>query len=65
MAEKYKNQTANHDNKLIEELYANGPGYGPGRACGICGVQIDKGAGFLRVLRFPPPIIIPSNSPSS
>jgi hypothetical protein len=25
MAERYKNQTANHDNKLTEELYANVP----------------------------------------
>jgi hypothetical protein len=25
MTERYKNQTANHDNKLIDELYANGP----------------------------------------
>jgi hypothetical protein len=25
IAERYKAQTANHDNKLIEELYTNGP----------------------------------------
>jgi hypothetical protein len=25
IAESYKAQTANHDNKLIEELYTNGP----------------------------------------
>jgi hypothetical protein len=25
MAERYKNQTANHENKLTEELYVNGP----------------------------------------
>jgi hypothetical protein len=25
MAERYKGQTANHDNELIEELYINGP----------------------------------------
>jgi hypothetical protein len=25
IAERYKNQTANHDNKLREELYTNGP----------------------------------------
>jgi hypothetical protein len=24
MAERYKDQTANHDNELIEELYTNG-----------------------------------------
>jgi hypothetical protein len=33
-------------------------------ACGVCGGQSDIGAGFLRVLRFPLPII-PSISPSS
>jgi hypothetical protein len=31
----------------------------------ICGGQSGAGAGFLRVLRFPPPIFIPPNSPSS
>jgi hypothetical protein len=30
-----------------------------------CGGQSDAGAGFLRVLRFPLPIFIPPNSPSS
>jgi hypothetical protein len=33
-------------------------------ACGVCGGQSGTGAGFLRVLRFPLPII-PSISPSS
>jgi hypothetical protein len=33
-------------------------------ACGVCGGQIGIGAGFLRVLRFPLPII-PPISPSS
>jgi hypothetical protein len=33
-------------------------------ACGVCGGQIGTGAGFLRVLRFPLPII-PPISPSS
>jgi hypothetical protein len=33
-------------------------------ACGVCGGQSGIGAGFLRVLRFPPPIIT-SVSPSS
>jgi hypothetical protein len=28
-------------------------------ACGVCGGQSGTGAGFLRVLRFPPPIIPP------
>jgi hypothetical protein len=32
---------------------------------GICGGQSGVGAGFLRVLRFPLPIFIPPNSPSS
>jgi hypothetical protein len=33
------------------------------RSCGICGGQSGTGAGFLRVLRFPLPILIPSNAP--
>jgi hypothetical protein len=33
-------------------------------ACGVCGGQSGTGAGFLRVLRFPLPII-PPVSPSS
>jgi hypothetical protein len=33
-------------------------------ACGVCGGQRGTGAGFLRVLRFPLPII-PPNSPLS
>jgi hypothetical protein len=37
----------------------------PGLASGICGEQSGAGAGFLRVLRFPLPIFIPPNSPSS
>jgi hypothetical protein len=32
---------------------------------GICGGQSGAGAGFLRVIRFPLPIFIPPNSPSS
>jgi hypothetical protein len=36
------------------------------RSCGICGGQTGAGAGFLRVLRFPLPIIIaPTASHSS
>jgi hypothetical protein len=37
------------------------------RSCGICGGQIGSRADFLRVLRFPLPILIPPtvlNSPS-
>jgi hypothetical protein len=30
---------------------------------GICGGQSGAGTGFLRVLRFPLPILIPQNSP--
>jgi hypothetical protein len=35
------------------------------RACGICGTQNDTGAGFLRVLRNPLPILIPPTAPHS
>jgi hypothetical protein len=42
-----------------------GPGSSPGLASGVCGGQSGAGAGFLRVLRFPLPIFIPLNSPSS
>jgi hypothetical protein len=34
------------------------------RSCGICG-QCGTGAGFLRVLRFPLPILIPPTAPHS
>jgi hypothetical protein len=34
-------------------------------ACGVCGGQSGTGAGFLRVLRFLRPIIIPPICPSS
>jgi hypothetical protein len=34
-------------------------------ACGACGGQSGIGAGFLRVLLFPLPVIIPPNFPSS
>jgi hypothetical protein len=35
------------------------------RSCGICGGQSGPGAGFLRVLRFPLPILIPPTAPHS
>jgi hypothetical protein len=35
------------------------------RSCGICGGQSGTEAGFLRVLRFPLPILIPSTAPHS
>jgi hypothetical protein len=34
-------------------------------AFGVCGGQSGTGAGFLRVLQFPLPVIIPPISPSS
>jgi hypothetical protein len=34
-------------------------------SCGICGGQSGTGAGFLRVLRFPLPILIPPTTPLS
>jgi hypothetical protein len=35
------------------------------RSCGICGGQISTRAGFLRVVRFPLPILIPPTTPHS
>jgi hypothetical protein len=37
----------------------------PLRSCGICGGQSGSGAGFLRVLRFPLPILVPPTAPHS
>jgi hypothetical protein len=34
-------------------------------SCGICGAQSGAGAGFLRVLQFPLPILIPPIAPQS
>jgi hypothetical protein len=34
-------------------------------ACGVCGELNGNGVSFLRVLRFPLPVIIPPISPSS
>jgi hypothetical protein len=34
-----------------------------GRLCTICGARSSTGAGFLQVLRFPLPILIPQNAP--
>jgi hypothetical protein len=35
------------------------------RSCGICGKQSGTGAGFLPVIRFPLPILIPPTAPHS
>jgi hypothetical protein len=35
------------------------------RSCGICGRRSGSGAGFLRVLRFPLPVLIPPTAPHS
>jgi hypothetical protein len=35
------------------------------RLCGMCGAKSGAGAGFLRVLRFPLPILIPPTAPHS
>jgi hypothetical protein len=34
-------------------------------SCGICGDQCGTGAGFLRILRFPLPVLIPPTAPYS
>jgi hypothetical protein len=31
--------------------------------CGICGGESDTEAGFLQILRLPPPVLIPRNAP--
>jgi hypothetical protein len=35
------------------------------KSCGVCGGQSGTGAGFLRVLYFPLPVLIPPNAPYS
>jgi hypothetical protein len=46
--------------RLVADFPPRRPGLDP-RACGICGGQSSTGAGFLRVLRFPPPVLIPES----
>jgi hypothetical protein len=45
--------------------HSSGPGLSPGLASETCGGESGGGAGLLRALRFPLPIFIPPNSPSS
>jgi hypothetical protein len=43
--------------------HRGGPGSIPDQVSGICGGQSGTGAGFIRVLRFPLPILIPPTAP--
>jgi hypothetical protein len=51
--------------RLVADSHRGGPGSSPGLASVIYGGQSGAGAGFPQVLRFPLPIFIPPNSPSS
>jgi hypothetical protein len=50
--------------RLVAGFPTRRPGF-EHRSCGICGGQSDTGAGFLRVLRFLLPILIPPTAPHS
>jgi hypothetical protein len=62
---KVKRRRVPYVKRLIASFPPRRSGFASGQACGVCGGQSGIGAGFLRVLRFPLPIIIPSISPSS
>jgi hypothetical protein len=59
------NQAAPELKRLVVGFPRGGLGYRRVRSCGICGRQSGAGVGFLRVLRFPLPILISPNSASS
>jgi hypothetical protein len=49
--------------QAVSRLFSNAAARVPTqvRSCGICGVQSGTGVGFLRLLRFPLPILVPEN----
>jgi hypothetical protein len=53
------------DRRFVAASHCGSTGSVPVRSCGICGVQSGTGVGFLCVLRFPLPILIPPTAPYS
>jgi hypothetical protein len=49
----------------LQASHRGDPGWNPGQAMWNCGRQSGTGTGFLRVLRFPLPILIPPTAPDS